>query len=72
MANKLLIKKTPQLEVLNSDLVLEVYVAEDKLGELHISKGSFDFYKKGAKKSFRRLSWSKLAELMEEHGEAKP
>lgn len=69
MATTLTIKQMPVMEVENKDLVLEIKDAEDgKLGELHISKGSLDYYPKGAQKKHFRVSWSDLAELLEKEG----
>ncbi|MCA0206755.1 MAG: hypothetical protein LCH92_20620 [Proteobacteria bacterium] len=68
MATKLKISKMPQVEILNRDMVIDVEVDGDKLGEFRLSKGSVDFYKKGAKTKHHRLSWTELADLMVEKG----
>jgi len=61
----------PAVEVLKKDLIIDVDVDGDKLGEFRLSRGSVDFYQKGAKTKHHRVSWSKLAELLIEHGKAK-
>ncbi|QCO15526.1 hypothetical protein D3869_09955 [Azospirillum brasilense] len=68
MATTLRITQMPKLEVLNSDIVLEVVTDGEKTGELHISKGSLDYYPANSKKKHYRVSWTKLAEILEEHG----
>jgi len=44
-----------------------VYEGEEKLGELHISKGAAAWFPANAKKGFR-VSWTKLGKFMEENG----
>ena len=68
MATTLRITQMPKLEVLNSDIVLEVVTDGEKTGEFHISKGSLDYYPANAKKKHHRVSGVKLAELLGEHG----
>ncbi len=71
MATKLTISQMPAVEVLKKDLIIDVDQDGDKLGEFRLSKGSVDFYAKGAKKVHHRVSWKKLSELLTEHGDKK-
>lgn len=71
MAIKLEISQMPRVEVLKKDLIIDVEIDDDKLGEFRFSKGSVDFYSKGAKKKHHRVSWKKLSELIIEHGTEK-
>jgi hypothetical protein len=40
----------------------------EKLGELHISKGSLEWWPKGAKRYRREVKWERFAEWIEETG----
>ena len=40
----------------------------EKLGELHISKGSLEWWPKGAKRYRREVKWEKFAEWIEANG----
>ena len=40
----------------------------EKLGERHISKGSLEWWPKGAKRYRREVAWEKFADWIEEHG----
>ena len=40
----------------------------EKLGELHISKGSLEWWPKGAKRYRREVKWEKFVEWIEESG----
>lgn len=71
MVTKLTISQMPAVEVLKKDLIIDVDVDGDKLGEFRLSKGSVDFYQKGAKKKHHRVSWKRLSELLIEHGTEK-
>lgn len=71
MATKLTISQMPAVEVLKKDLIIDVEQDNDKLGEFRFSKGSVDFYAKGAKKAHHRVSWKELSELIIKHGEKK-
>ena len=67
LAVKLQISQMPPVEVLRKDLIIDVEIDEDKLGEFRFSKGSVDFYQKGAKKEHHWATWQKLAELLIDH-----
>lgn len=71
MVVKLQISQMPPVEVLRKDLIIDVEIDDDKLGEFRFSKGSVDFYQKGAKKKHHRVTWQKLAELLIDHGTEK-
>jgi hypothetical protein len=51
----------------NADIRFVVNRDDDKLGELHISKGAVVWIGKD-RKFGRRLSWTKLAEVFEANG----
>lgn len=68
MATKLLISQMPGVEIVKKDLIIDVEIDNDKLGEFRMSKGSVDFYTKGAKKKHYRIGWRELSELITEHG----
>ena len=40
----------------------------EKLGELHISRGSLEWWPKGAKRYRREVKWEKFAEWINENG----
>lgn len=58
--------------VAHKDLEIEIKTITDgrssKLGKLLISKGNIEWMPKGNSVNKKRLSWTKLAELIEEHG----
>lgn len=68
MATKLVISQFPAVEVVKKDLIIDVEIDDDKIGEFRISRGSVDFYEKGARTKHYRISWKKLSELIMEHG----
>lgn len=68
MATKLTISQMPSVEIVKKDLIIDVDIDGDKLGEFRISKGSVDFYTKGAKKKHYRIAWKQLADLIIENG----
>jgi hypothetical protein len=70
MATNLKITSMPQFEILKKDLVISVDLDGEKLGEFRLSKGSVDFYEKGAKANHHKMSWKELADLFIEHGTA--
>jgi hypothetical protein len=51
--------------VLHADVVFEVRSDGEKLGELHVSQGSIDWYPSRSKKP-RRLRWEQFDQLMNE------
>lgn len=59
--------QTPALSISKTNVSFSVYEGEDKLGELHISKGAAAWFPASAKKGFR-VSWTKLGKFMEENG----
>lgn len=71
MVTKLTISQMPAVEVLKKDLIIDVDQDGDKLGEFRLSRGSIDFYQKGAKKKHHRVSWKQLADLLVAHGTEK-
>lgn len=71
MVTKLNISQMPAVEVVKKDLIIDVEIDDDKLGEFRLSRGSVDFYQKGAKKKHHRVTWKELADLLIEHGKEK-
>lgn len=54
--------------VLHKDVEVEVKKDGKKLGTALISKGNIEWVPSGNSVNKKRISWSKFAELMEEHG----
>jgi hypothetical protein len=54
--------------VAHKDCEIVVSSDEGKIGTLLISKGNLEWLPKGNSVNKRRLSWSKFAEVMQEHG----
>lgn len=59
--------QTPALSLSKTNVSFTVYGEEEKLGELHISKGAVAWFPANAKKGFR-VGWTKLGKFMEENG----
>ncbi|WP_418503719.1 hypothetical protein [Desulfovibrio sp.] len=59
--------QTPMLPLGKMNVSFTVYEGEEKMGELHISKGAAAWFPANAKKGFR-VSWTKLGKFMEENG----
>jgi hypothetical protein len=55
------------LEVINSDLIIEVDSDGEKLGELRVSRGSIDWVPRAHQKALR-LDWERFDIVMREHG----
>ncbi|HEY7135590.1 MAG TPA: hypothetical protein VIB48_11030 [Acidimicrobiia bacterium] len=51
--------------VLHADVVFEVRSDEEKLGDLHVSQGSIDWYPRNARQP-TTLSWEQFDRLMQE------
>jgi hypothetical protein len=51
--------------VLHADVVFEVRSDDEKLGELHVSQGSIDWYSRSSKKP-TRLRWERFDQVMQE------
>jgi hypothetical protein len=49
--------------VLHADVVFEVRSDDEKLGELHVSQGSIDWYSRSSKKP-TRLRWERFDQVM--------
>jgi hypothetical protein len=56
----------PRASVVNSDVEVEVWSDNAKLGELHLSKGTIDWRPAHTAREIR-LSWEKFARLMEDY-----
>jgi hypothetical protein len=54
----------PDKPLKNVDTTIAIWSDGDKLGELHISRGTVD-WKSKRKRSAKRLSWERFAELMD-------
>lgn len=59
MAKHKVLVSIPAKEVINSDVVFEIYSDEWKLGELRISKGGLNYYARD-KKIPTTLSWEQF------------
>ena len=53
--------------IMNADARFVVFSDDQKLGELHISRGTIDWWP-GKKQKGRRLSWEQFDRLMDEQG----
>ena len=60
--------RVPELEVLNSDVEFDIRQDDEKLGELHISKGNAEWWPSGNSVNSYQLDWPKLAYLFELKG----
>ena len=62
-----------ELAKARSSLNLEIYLNEEKIGELEIGRGSLFWYGRNRHKS-KRLSWSRFVKMMDElaYGEHLP
>ena len=58
----------PKGVVINADVVFVIAGDGQKLGELHLSRGTIDWRPAHAKKIEYRLGWERFAEFMQEHG----
>ena len=65
MAHQIDMKIPTTKAVLHADVVFEIRTDGEKFGELHISKGSIDWYHANARKP-TRLRWERLDQVMEE------
>ena len=54
----------PEVPVGNQDIVFRAHTPRGKVGELHISRGSIDWWPLDAKKAVIRLSWVRFAKVM--------
>lgn len=55
----------PKIELGRQDLVFEVFIDDEKQGELRVSEGGLDWWPRGAKTNHRTKSWSQLRTFME-------
>jgi len=55
----------PRAAVINSDVEIQVWSDDVKLGELHVSKGTIDWRPAHTTREIR-LPWERFARLMEE------
>jgi hypothetical protein len=51
--------------VLHADVVFEVRSDEEKLGDLHVSQGSIDWYPRNARQP-TRMTWEQFDRFMQE------
>jgi hypothetical protein len=57
--HKIQVKQLPEVEIVNKDLVLEVYSDEEKLGKLTISRGGLGWIPRGPS-SERHFNWEQF------------
>lgn len=55
----------PTKPLKNVDATITVWSDNEKLGEMHVSRGSLD-WKAAHKKSAKRISWERLADLLDQ------
>ena len=55
----------PRATIINTDVEVEVYSDDVKLGELHLSKGTIDWRPARSPREIR-LGWERFAQLMDE------
>ena len=67
MAKHKVVFSIPNKEVVNSDVVFEIFGDDTKIGELRISKGGLDYYSRD-KKYPKKLTWEQFNRLMEDDG----
>lgn len=56
----------PRASIVNTDVEIEVFSDNAKLGELHLSKGTIDWRPAHTAREIR-LPWERFARLMEEY-----
>ena len=68
MANKINMR-LPKEQVLHADVEFAIFKSgssgQEKLGELHISKGNVEWWPAGNRTKKYRIRWSKLGEVFE-------
>lgn len=64
--HRIFVNPSRALEVVNSDLVVEVQADGEKLGELRISRGSIDWVPRNHQYG-TELTWERFDRLMAEH-----
>jgi hypothetical protein len=64
MAMKVILS-VPPIPVTTTDVEFEIWQGTKKLGRVKISKGGIDWYKPGAQRLTRRLTWAEFATTME-------
>ena len=56
----------PRASVINTDVEIEVFSDEVKLGELHLSKGSIDWRPAHSPREIK-VPWERFARLMDDY-----
>lgn len=67
--HRIFVEPSRPLEVVNTDLVVEVQADGQKLGELRMSRGSIDWIPR-AHQIGTSLTWEQFDQLMAEYGES--
>lgn len=70
MTTELTFVRMPRVQVLGSDLKIEIRINGAKEGDLCISKTSLDFYPSGNTENFMRLQWSQIRSVFEQSGKS--
>lgn len=65
MAKHKVIVTVPYKEVVNSDVIFEIFGDESKIGELRISKGGLDYYPRDRKTPISK-TWKQFDKMMGE------
>jgi len=59
--------RIPECDLHGVDAEFEVFENDEKIGTLHVSKGSIDWRPKGPS-SWHCMDWVKFGDLMKQHG----
>lgn len=57
----------PDSKLGNADVVFTIYTGQQKLGELHISKGRLAWKPLSGKESYK-MAWTKFGTIMQKYG----
>jgi hypothetical protein len=65
--HRITVHPSQPLEVVNTDLVVEVYADDAKMGEVRISRGTIDWKPRKHRIAWS-MSWEEFDGLMQDHG----
>jgi len=65
MATHRVIMRQPREQIVNTDIEFIIREETSKLGELHVSKGSIEWFPSNGRYK-NRMSWSKFARMTQE------
>ena len=58
----------PKVELGKTDAYFNIFKDTEKLGEIRVSRGGIDYYRKNKKRGIR-VSWTQFDEMMRKHSE---